>query len=1298
MKQAIPWSVKGVDANARDAAKDAARRAGMTLGEWLNTVIVETASEREQREAHEQREAGEGREPADMRGQPERREPGADERGRSSQQDYAEEERAAEKLASLEARLEQLARRAADTALPRSAIRDERDLGEPLPERNDLASILERAMRENRARTDAVEEKTATALDSMVRFMERSDTRRRDEMTSLAQAQERTSAALKEALALVTGRMDSLERSISQKSSTELEPIKTAILRLEQRLESRAQAPDGSASARATASMKDLEARLVDIADKLSETEQNSKRDAERARSARIARIEQKLAAVLDVLDGRSPEPAPFDAADDEDEPTAPAHTLDEAISQIRARQERLQGARARRTEDNERTAALLDGLRGDVVNLSQRIDAMDERAFPTVEAMRRELADLARSVQAIHHRSDFAALERSVADLAGRVESWARSGSADAILGPAQRVMDDMRSLVDELRPVANLTALREDIGQLALKLDRAPAAGMPAEVVETILSQIADVRATVAKAARPVSLEPLEKQVAALGQRLDLVLAKRSRGGGGETASGLAELSDAAAEIREALGRLNPEETFSRLERRLDDIGQKIEASSRDSDRGEFDDLRSRLDRVQTTLERRTEAPDLSPLESMIRSLGEKLETVRSAPQDTPSLDDLAAQLSSMTAALERSGEGFTALRSMERSIGDLFAKIDDAKNGALEAADVAARKAAEQAAALFSSGGQARGGSEFAEVRTRQTLEAVHDTLEKIVERLGMLEADMASDRVRLLDVAEKATRTGSPAAASTSPNDRPAVAAASAAAQKMAAAAAAAEAARALAPEASRPAAPKPAPRPAAERPAQPPMLPVMDLAEDLPLEPGSGRPSPTAADPDAGRGELQESAQASFIAAARKAAQAAQAAEDAPKSLLGSIRAGDGAAKPAKKSKPAKRAEADLAETAAAGGSKVDQVRAYVEAKRRPILIGLAAVVLALSSAQVARNFLESETADPGASGPRIDVPARDPAKQSKAPAAAPEKQAAAPASAPPSAPAQSFTAAGPVNPPTTAFTRPGEAKDPTTVGSLGPAPSVATAPPLPNAPSLGPDIGQPSILLPAGQWPKGLQKAAEQNDPAALYEVASRLNDGRGAARDPKLAAKWFEKAAGLGLAPAQYRLGSIYEKGVGVPKDLAQAKSWYQRAADAGNAKAMHNLGVLIAEGAGGKPDYAAAAVWFRKAAELGVRDSQYNLAILTARGLGVQQNLRESWLWFSLAYAQGDQDAGKKRDEVAARMDADALKAAQAALQAFKAKPQDPKVNDVASPAGGWEQEPIGQQPLPKGKSARL
>ncbi|MDP3403943.1 MAG: hypothetical protein Q8S03_04575 [Brevundimonas sp.] len=42
---AAPWSVKGIDPKAREVAKDLARRSGMTLGEWLNTMIMDDGDE-----------------------------------------------------------------------------------------------------------------------------------------------------------------------------------------------------------------------------------------------------------------------------------------------------------------------------------------------------------------------------------------------------------------------------------------------------------------------------------------------------------------------------------------------------------------------------------------------------------------------------------------------------------------------------------------------------------------------------------------------------------------------------------------------------------------------------------------------------------------------------------------------------------------------------------------------------------------------------------------------------------------------------------------------------------------------------------------------------------------------------------------------------------------------------------------------------------------------------------------------------------------------------------------------------
>ena len=45
MRSGVPWSVKGIEPEAREAAKQAARRSGMTLGAWLNQVIMDSGTD-----------------------------------------------------------------------------------------------------------------------------------------------------------------------------------------------------------------------------------------------------------------------------------------------------------------------------------------------------------------------------------------------------------------------------------------------------------------------------------------------------------------------------------------------------------------------------------------------------------------------------------------------------------------------------------------------------------------------------------------------------------------------------------------------------------------------------------------------------------------------------------------------------------------------------------------------------------------------------------------------------------------------------------------------------------------------------------------------------------------------------------------------------------------------------------------------------------------------------------------------------------------------------------------------------
>ncbi|HBF29653.1 peptidoglycan-binding protein, partial [Rhizobium sp.] len=225
----------------------------------------------------------------------------------------------------------------------------------------------------------------------------------------------------------------------------------------------------------------------------------------------------------------------------------------------------------------------------------------------------------------------------------------------------------------------------------------------------------------------------------------------------------------------------------------------------------------------------------------------------------------------------------------------------------------------------------------------------------------------------------------------------------------------------------------------------------------------------------------------------------------------------------------------------------------------------------------------------------------------------------------------------------------------------------------------PTAPVMEPAAPKPAFDVPAEITEASLVSAAKAGDAAALFEIGSRYIEGRGVPADFSKAAIWFQRAADQGLAPARYRLAGLYEKGTGVARDINKAKGLYLLAAAAGNAAAMHNLAVMYASGSDGKTDMQEAAKWFIKAANLGVTDSQFNLAVLYARGTGVKQDLGESYKWFALAARDGDKDAGEKRDEVAKAMAPDVLERAKASVQQWQATPMDNDANSVNIP-DGW------------------
>ena len=106
------------------------------------------------------------------------------------------------------------------------------------------------------------------------------------------------------------------------------------------------------------------------------------------------------------------------------------------------------------------------------------------------------------------------------------------------------------------------------------------------------------------------------------------------------------------------------------------------------------------------------------------------------------------------------------------------------------------------------------------------------------------------------------------------------------------------------------------------------------------------------------------------------------------------------------------------------------------------------------------------------------------------------------------------------------------------------------------------------DFNDGVVALMMGDYEKALSilvPLAETADHAyAQYFVGRMHAAGQGVEKNAEEAAKWYRKAAELGVADAQFRLGGMYEAGDGVPKDMEYAYGWYSVAAHLGNAKAI--------------------------------------------------------------------------------------------------------------------------------------
>lgn len=903
-----------------------------------------------------------------------------------------------------------------------------------------------------------------------------------------------------------------------------------------------------------------------------------------------------------------------------------------------------------------------IGALQDDIRSLSEAMhkrsgNGLSQSALDTIDSRLDELSRALVATQSRPAAVDTGPLERieaRLATLAKQVEPQRRSDAESAQMAKRMEALTERVETLAGRSEAADsaIERIAHQLGTLTEHLEKAPAPVDLSPILSAVESRIEHVVTSMERSHRDAR-DHSEAMFRELDAKFENASRATSSGSGYEaTERALGEIEERLARITE---RMNSEAEHSEAERqallqtldeRFNTLSERMHESISDvssTGRESFDALQTRLtdlsEQVESGAVGAAGAAHSEAIANLEHQIAELSAYLSGSEGRGNAMAELAPRLSEIEQGLQRSQDDM--MDAARRAVENTLRTMQTDNPGSTEA--------------MSSLGADLRTLEELSrrtENRNARTFEAIHETMLKIVDRLAVIEEGS-------LGVAPGAHRTEAKAAlAGAEASPPPRMALDEARTPQLGDTALATI--EALSPETDRPGdkpddeaflrefvqadGEEPVLPSAADRTAEPePDMP------DEPMEPGSGAP-----DLDAVIGKIRAerdepvaedtfpahegNAKADFVAAARRAAQAAAAdAETNPgDDIDGSGRRG----------------------------------RSLLSRMKMPLMLVALLAILVIGGWQLFNTFYAAPEpappAEPAAAIPETQTEAPLPEDSSAmaedalvnggAEPAAAEIDAAAPADEPvvtdePIAPA------GEAIPPATDEAQDGVKSTQTPVEG-------ATAPATENR----------SIAFGNAAF----QKAVADGDRAAWYEAGARYAEGRGVEADMENAAEWFEASADAGYVPAQYRIALAHEKAMGVERDAQTALAWYQKAAEAGNASAMHNLGVLYAQGAVGAPDNQQARKWFMDAAEYGVRDSQFNLGILNARGIGAPQDLVQSYKWFALAAKNGDTDAAEKRDEVAQALRPEQLERARGIVELWKAKPLDPAVNDhLADPA---------------------
>ena len=364
----------------------------------------------------------------------------------------------------------------------------------------------------------------------------------------------------------------------------------------------------------------------------------------------------------------------------------------------------------------------------------------------------------------------DFSGLERQLFKITSQIEALQRPDGIEQSIAAFRSELSEIRLAITEAMPRRAIESIENEIRSLSRRIDDTRQNGIDAQALSGIERALSEIREVLRSLTPAEQLAGYDEAIRNLGAKLDLILRAN------DDPSTVRQLEGAIAALRGIVSNVASNDALARLSDDVHTLSSKVDQLSRAPDNSNsFAVLEQRIAALTATLEtreHRAASENTEQLESALRALSDRIDRMPVGNDNASAFAHLEQRVSYLLERLEASTDNRPSL-----DLGRVEAGLHDILNY-LESQNATLLSQVSRGAPEPDSGLIDLLKRELTDFRFNQTeagrhtqdsLEAVHNALGHVVDRLAMIEGDLRAVRAQPVAPAPEVVMAPEPVAA-------------------------------------------------------------------------------------------------------------------------------------------------------------------------------------------------------------------------------------------------------------------------------------------------------------------------------------------------------------------------------------------------------------------------------------------------------------------------------------------------------------------------------------------------